>query len=101
MSELIRTISRWPSQLAIVLIRGYQLFISPMLGPTCRFAPSCSHYACACLRDHGLVRGSWLTLGRLSRCHPWHPGGFDPPPPALGRATQPEPEPPHRGSTET
>ena len=104
MSEVIRTISRWPSQLAIVLIRGYQLFISPMLGPTCRFAPSCSHYACACLRDHGLVRGSWLTLRRLSRCHPWHPGGYDPPPPVLGRAATTEPaqlDPPEGDPPET
>ena len=86
--EGLRMISRWPRQLAIGLIRGYQLIISPMLGPTCRFYPSCSHYAAACLRDHGLVRGSWLTLRRLSRCHPWHPGGFDPPPPALGQACE-------------
>jgi putative membrane protein insertion efficiency factor len=72
-----------PRRSAIALIRVYQLTISPMLGPTCRFAPSCSHYAQACLRDHGLLRGSWLTLRRLSRCHPFHPGGYDPPPPAL------------------
>ena len=64
----------------IALIRVYQTAISPLLGPTCRFTPSCSHYACACLRDHGALRGSWLTLRRLLRCHPWHPGGFDPPP---------------------
>ena len=86
-TSALRMISRWPRQLAIGLIRGYQLIISPMLGPTCRFYPSCSHYACACLRDHGFVRGSWLTLRRLSRCHPWHPGGFDPPPPALDQGS--------------
>lgn len=72
-----------PRRWAIALIRVYQLTISPMLGPTCRFAPSCSHYAQACLHDHGLLRGSWLTLRRLSRCHPFHPGGYDPPPPSL------------------
>jgi hypothetical protein len=81
--NLARSLLRLPSLLAIGLIRVYQLLISPMLGPTCRFAPSCSHYACACLRDHGMLRGSALTLRRLSRCHPWHPGGFDPPPPAI------------------
>ncbi|MFO7564372.1 MAG: membrane protein insertion efficiency factor YidD [Enhygromyxa sp.] len=72
-----------PRRAAIALIRLYQLTISPMLGPVCRFSPSCSCYAQACLRDHGLLRGSWLTLRRLSRCHPFHPGGYDPPPPAL------------------
>ncbi|WP_146662006.1 membrane protein insertion efficiency factor YidD [Enhygromyxa salina] len=75
-----RGISRAPSLLAIGLVRIYQVTLSPMLGPSCRFSPSCSHYGCACLRDHGLIRGSWLTLRRLSRCHPWHPGGYDPPP---------------------
>ena len=64
----------------IALIRVYQAVISPLLGPACRFTPSCSHYACACLRDHGAARGSWLTMRRLLRCHPWNPGGFDPPP---------------------
>ncbi|PRP95436.1 putative membrane protein insertion efficiency factor [Enhygromyxa salina] len=82
------TASSWlvqlPSRLAVAVIRVYQLILSPMLGPTCRFSPSCSHYACACLRDHGLLRGSWLTVRRLSRCHPWHPGGHDPPPLARG-----------------
>lgn len=75
-----------PRRGAIALIRVYQLLISPMLGPRCRFYPSCSRYACACLADHGFVRGSWLTLRRLSRCHPWHPGGYDPPPPVLSGA---------------
>lgn len=74
------TLVRIPSSLAVGLVRLYQILISPMLGPSCRFSPSCSHYACACLRDHGLLRGSWLTLRRLGRCHPWHPGGYDPPP---------------------
>ena len=74
-----------PRTLAIGLVRVYQLTLSPLLGPTCRFHPSCSHYACACLRDHGLLRGGWLTVRRLGRCHPFHPGGFDPPPPARER----------------
>ena len=79
-----RRVATWvvevPRRLAIGLVRAYQLFISPLLGPCCRFSPSCSHYGIACLRSHGLLRGGWLTLKRLSRCHPWHPGGYDPPP---------------------
>lgn len=81
--KLFQLLASLPRRIGIALIRVYQLTISPMLGPSCRFAPSCSHYAQACLRDHGLLRGSWLTLRRLSRCHPFHPGGYDPPPPAL------------------
>jgi putative membrane protein insertion efficiency factor len=59
------------------LIRGYQLGISPLLGPRCRFTPTCSHYALEALEIHGALKGSWLALTRILRCHPWHPGGFD------------------------
>ena len=62
------------------LIRVYQLAISPMLGNRCRFYPSCSEYSMEALRRHGLFRGLWLTVHRIGRCHPWHPGGFDPVP---------------------
>jgi uncharacterized protein len=62
------------------LIRGYQLCISPWLGSQCRFYPSCSHYALDAVREHGSLRGSWLALRRLSRCHPFHSGGYDPVP---------------------
>ena len=62
------------------LIRAYQLAISPLLGPRCRFYPSCSHYAIEAIETHGALRGSWLTMKRISRCHPWHEGGFDPVP---------------------
>jgi putative membrane protein insertion efficiency factor len=79
----MRALVALPARIALLLVRGYQRFVSPMLPPACRFTPSCSHYACACLADHGFVRGSWLTLRRLARCHPWHPGGYDPPPPAV------------------
>lgn len=65
-----------------LIIRGYQLFVSPMLGPRCRFHPSCSHYAQEALQVHGLRRGGWLALRRIGRCNPWHPGGLDPVPPA-------------------
>lgn len=61
----------------IILIRAYQILISPLLPPACRFFPSCSSYALTAVRDHGALRGSWLALCRLARCHPWHPGGVD------------------------
>jgi uncharacterized protein len=64
----------------MLLIRAYQVAISPLLGPVCRFQPTCSHYASECLLHHGALRGSWLTIKRLSKCHPFHPGGYDPPP---------------------
>ena len=63
-----------------ILIRGYQLIVSPWLGPRCRFYPSCSNYALEALEVHGALRGSWLAVRRIGRCHPFHPGGFDPVP---------------------
>jgi putative membrane protein insertion efficiency factor len=71
---------RWPQLACIALIRGYQVGISPLLPPSCRFTPSCSQYALDAVRRYGAVRGSWLGLRRLARCHPWHPGGHDPVP---------------------
>lgn len=65
----------------LLLIRGYQRFLSPFLGGQCRFYPSCSRYAYACIEDHGAARGSLLSFIRLCKCHPLHPGGHDPPPP--------------------
>jgi putative membrane protein insertion efficiency factor len=69
-----------------VLIRGYQLVISPLLGPRCRFYPSCSQYAIEAIETHGASRGVWLTIKRISRCHPWHEGGFDPVPACLNHS---------------
>ncbi|WP_127471402.1 membrane protein insertion efficiency factor YidD [Thiomicrorhabdus aquaedulcis] len=63
--------------LLIGTVRGYQLFISPLLGPRCRFYPSCSHYAIDALKQHGVFCGSWLALKRIGRCHPANPGGID------------------------
>jgi putative membrane protein insertion efficiency factor len=63
-----------------LLIRAYQLAISPLLGPRCRFYPSCSQYALEAVMRYGALRGSWLALRRLLRCHPFHPGGYDPVP---------------------
>lgn len=62
------------------LIAVYRYAISPLLGRNCRFMPSCSEYAGEAIRRHGSVRGGWLALKRVSRCHPWHPGGYDPVP---------------------
>jgi putative membrane protein insertion efficiency factor len=64
----------------IAAIRLYQRWISPGIPPACRFYPSCSEYAVQALRRHGLAWGGWLALRRLLRCHPFHPGGFDPVP---------------------
>ncbi len=69
------------ARLLILLIRGYQRVVSPFLGRVCRFEPSCSHYAVACLEGHGAWRGSLLSFARLCKCQPFHPGGHDPPPP--------------------
>jgi putative membrane protein insertion efficiency factor len=64
------------------VIRLYQLLLSPILPPRCRYLPSCSDYALEALERHGALRGLWLTLRRLSRCHPWGGSGYDPVPPA-------------------
>jgi putative membrane protein insertion efficiency factor len=69
-----------PRRLVALLIRGYQVTISPLLPPSCRFTPSCSQYALEAVNRHGALRGSWLAVCRLARCHPFHPGGFDPVP---------------------
>ncbi len=73
------------AKLLIVLVRLYQIVLSPILrlsGPICRFEPSCSRYAIMCLRSHGAVKGSLLSVKRLCKCHPCHPGGVDLPPAA-------------------
>ncbi|EKT53684.1 membrane protein insertion efficiency factor YidD [Providencia burhodogranariea] len=69
------------SKLLIGLIRGYQLAISPLLGPRCRFNPTCSNYGIEALRRFGMLKGSWLTAKRVLKCHPLHAGGDDPVPP--------------------
>lgn len=64
----------------VAALRGYQYAIRPMLGANCRFFPSCSDYAIEALQRHGAARGSWLAAKRLCKCHPYHPGGYDPVP---------------------
>jgi putative membrane protein insertion efficiency factor len=66
--------------LFIALVRGYQYAISPLLGRRCRYFPSCSEYAVEAVQKHGAFRGGWLGVKRVCRCHPWHPGGYDPVP---------------------
>jgi putative membrane protein insertion efficiency factor len=64
----------------IALIKLYQWILSPLLGPKCRFTPTCSHYAIEALKKHGFFRGGWLAIRRISRCHPWGGHGYDPVP---------------------
>ena len=64
--------------LCILLIRFYQLFISPLFPPTCRFYPTCSQYANEAIQKKGVLRGVFLAIKRIAKCHPFHPGGYDP-----------------------
>lgn len=79
MMNLVRYIIRLPGELAVLLVRGYQLLLSPLLGRTCRFHPSCSEYFILAVRRYGLIVGGWKGVCRIGRCHPWNPGGYDPP----------------------
>lgn len=67
----------------LTLIRGYRLLISPLFPPVCRFQPTCSQYALTAIERFGPWRGGWLAIRRISRCHPFNPGGYDPVPPAV------------------
>ena len=69
-------------RIAVAPIRFYRAYISVLIGPRCRFAPSCSAYALEAIERHGVLRGGWLAVRRVGRCHPWHRGGFDPVPTA-------------------
>ncbi len=99
--------ARGLARVLAALVRGYQLAISPLLRPSCRFAPSCSEYAYESLVEHGALRGTWLAIRRLLRCHPFCAGGYDPVPPSRRHrhesdptgdaAAQPPSEPPEPG----
>ncbi|MBT3346929.1 MAG: membrane protein insertion efficiency factor YidD [Thiotrichales bacterium] len=69
------------SKILIWLVRGYQIILSPWIGQSCRFNPTCSSYAIDALREYGALRGSWMAIRRIGRCHPWNEGGNDPVPP--------------------
>ena len=73
-------IDKVPRRIFRLLIRAYQLVISPLLGPRCRYLPTCSEYALEAVEIHGILRGVYLTIRRISRCHPGSPGGLDPVP---------------------
>lgn len=75
----LRLLLTLPGEAAILVVRVYQRMISPLLGPTCRFHPSCSQYFILAVRKYGLVIGTWKGGRRILRCHPWNPGGYDPP----------------------
>ena len=77
--KVIRWLLAIPAMLVIALVRCYQLLISPWLPNTCRFFPSCSAYMILAIRKYGVLRGSWRGVKRICRCHPFDPGGFDPP----------------------
>jgi putative membrane protein insertion efficiency factor len=84
--------------LLIWLLKGYRFAISPLYGQVCRYHPTCSAYALEAVTRHGALRGGWLSLRRIGRCHPWAAGGYDPVPPAVSHRTparpaQPEPRP--------
>ncbi len=69
-----------PAKCLIVLIKGYQLLLSPWVGRACRFEPTCSRYTEQAIRRFGAIKGTWLGIRRIGRCHPWHEGGYDPVP---------------------
>lgn len=71
---------KWARTIAVFPIKVYRRAISPLFPPTCRFYPTCSAYALTAIERHGVVRGGWLALRRIGRCHPWNPGGYDPVP---------------------
>jgi putative membrane protein insertion efficiency factor len=72
------------SRILLALLAAYRRVLSPLLGPRCRFSPSCSEYAVTAIRTHGALRGSWLAIKRIGRCHPFNRGGYDPVPPRRG-----------------
>ncbi len=80
----MQTLLLLPRRILAGVVRIYQLAISPLLPPSCRFTPSCSQYALEAVTRHGALKGSWLAARRLARCHPWNRGGYDPVPEPKG-----------------
>ena len=74
---ILKEINRYISKLLIYLVRFYQKFISPLKGPTCRFYPTCSQYSIEAIKKYGALKGIYLTMRRLLKCHPFHTGGYD------------------------
>jgi len=73
------TLRQAPAAVLILVVRLYQFLISPLLGQRCRFEPTCSAYFIEAVRKYGAIRGTWRGICRICRCHPWNPGGYDPP----------------------
>ncbi|MHB9038527.1 MAG: membrane protein insertion efficiency factor YidD [Armatimonadota bacterium] len=69
-----------PGRVIVLLIKIYQKLVSPLIPPACRFTPTCSAYAITSIERYGALKGGWMAVRRISRCHPWNPGGFDPVP---------------------
>lgn len=78
--KALRAICSVPKRVAMALVGFYRKYISPMFPPSCRYVPSCSEYAMIALQRYGFIKGSWMAIKRICRCHPWHPGGYDPVP---------------------
>lgn len=79
MNTFLQSIRRIPSLLLILIVRVYQYTLSPLVGRSCRFSPTCSNYFIQAVEKYGALRGAFKGVCRICRCHPWHPGGFDPP----------------------
>ncbi|MGD0382803.1 MAG: membrane protein insertion efficiency factor YidD [Thermoguttaceae bacterium] len=77
--KLLGMIVELPGRVLVILVRLYQWLLSPLLGRHCRFEPSCSKYFIGAVQKYGAVRGTWRGIVRICRCHPWNPGGYDPP----------------------
>ena len=77
--SLLQAVASLPATFVILFVRVYQLTLSPLLGDRCRFYPSCSRYMIEAVKKHGCVVGTAKGIARICRCHPWHPGGYDPP----------------------
>ncbi len=80
MKPFLTSIKRFPARCVLALIDLYRYFFSPLLGKSCRFHPTCSSYAKLAILRFGLIKGCWMTIKRIGRCHPWHEGGYDPVP---------------------
>lgn len=78
-AAIAKFVVRLPALAAIGCVRIYQYTLSPLIGPVCRFEPSCSRYFIGAVEKYGLLRGGAKGVARICRCHPWHPGGYDPP----------------------
>lgn len=80
MHEVFHFIVEIPKKILLLVIRFYRKFISPLSPPSCRFTPSCSHYGYEAVEKYGFLKGGWMAIKRIGRCHPFHPGGHDPVP---------------------